>query len=117
MGVAALYNIPTDPVSFAEWSFSHAAHHADIIRFIVAQDSAKLGGQVLAAYVLDPINTDNMALWEYQHQVMHNQMNAVLGIAGQNLTGIDWTDPEAIGQFIDDNASEHLKANRILGIP
>lgn len=117
MGLATLYNTPQDPVSLAEWSFAHASHHVDIIRFITEQDSAKLGGQVLVSYVLDPLDPENTVLWQYQHQIMHNQMNAVLGIVGQNLTGVDWRDPEALSQFIDDNASEHLQANRILGIP
>lgn len=112
MGLATLYNAPTDIQSLMEWSFSHADHHRNIIRFVLAQKNV-----VLLPFVLDPINPDDVAVWEYQHQIMHNQFNKVLGIAGQNLIGIDWRDPEALSQFIDDNASEHLQANQILGIP
>jgi hypothetical protein len=111
MGLATLYNIPQDPVSLAEWSFSHASNHADIVRFIFAQKGVRL-----ASFVLDPVDPQNPAVWVYQHQLMHNQMNQVLGIAGQDLTGLDWNDPEGLSAWIDDNASEHLQANSKLGI-
>jgi hypothetical protein len=112
MGLASLYNTPQDPVSLAEWSFSHAANHADIVRFILAQK-----GVQLTSFVLDPLDPTNPKIWVYQHQLMHNQMNQVLGVAGQDLTGLDWTDPEALSQWIDDNASEHLQVSSKLGIP
>ena len=111
MGLAALYNVPTDIESLMTWSFSHADHHVNIIRFVQAQKNVSL-----TPYVLDPVDPNNMELWQYQHQIMHNQMNEVLGIVGQSLIGVDWKDPEALSQFIDDNASEHLQANAKLGI-
>lgn len=112
MGLATLYNAPADIESLMTWSFSHAGHHTQIIQFTLTQKNT-----ILTPYILDPLNPDDMLLWEYQHQIMHNQMNSVLGIAGQNLVGIDWKDPEALSDFIDVNASEHLQANTILGIP
>ena len=112
MALALLYNAPNDVPSLMEWSFNHADHHTNIIRFVLAQKS-----KTLTPYVRDPMDPTNMAIWEYQHQIMHNQMNAALGITGQNLTGIDWNDPDDMSWFIDANAAEHLQANQILGIP
>ena len=111
MGLAMLYNTWSDPQTLAEWSFNHAANHRDIVRSIFAKHN-----QELAEYPLDPMNPNDMAFWEYQHALMHIEMNAVLGIAGQNLTGVDWNDPQALSEFIDANADEHLQASKILGI-
>lgn len=112
MGLAALYNTWGSPQALAEWSFNHASHHRDIIRFVFDQQQVQL-----PEFPLDPMDPDNLTFWEYQHQLMHLQMNSVLGIAGQNLTGVDWNDFEQLSEFLDANASEHLQANTILRIP
>lgn len=121
--LAALWNLPTTPAEFAIWTFNHAVTHQDINRFIglkFAPNGTPGTGLTLPSYVLDPLDPDdpNMVLtWAYQHQIMHWNQNQVLGIAGQDLTGVDWRDAEALAGWIQDHSSEHVQAAQILGIP
>jgi hypothetical protein len=109
--VAAIYNIPEAESDLLQWSFCHAAHHADINRRIY-----ELTGAVLNSFVLDPFNPLDTGVWSYQHQQMHAEMNAVLGISGFNLLGVDWEDQGIKTGWIFLNAQEHFQAANILGI-
>lgn len=70
----------------------------------------------LTEYPLYPLDLNYLGLWLYQHQVMHSQMDAILGIAGYNLLELDWTDPDQLNDWISFNVDEHIQACRILGI-
>lgn len=111
MGLASIANVPDDQNTTDEWAFSHMAHHRDIIRVLNEKHNI-----ILPEYSLDPIDPNDFGLWGYQHQIMHNQMNAVLGIAGQDLVDVSWKDQEQRSVWIDLNFTEHLKANAILGV-
>jgi hypothetical protein len=121
--LAALWNYPQSPAEFAMWTFNHAATHQDINRFI-SQQFAPNGqpgsGLVLPSYVLDPTDPRDLnatLTWAYQHAIMHQNQNAVLGIAGQDLTELDWQDAEAMAGWFQDHSNEHLQAAQKLGIP
>ena len=109
--IAALYNVPSTPEELNEWAFAHAAHHADIIRVLYQ----KLGVN-LDQYVLDPIPKESTGVWVYQHQIMHQQMDALLGIDGNDLSDVDFRDPNELAGWIYLNSSEHFQASNILGI-
>lgn len=111
MSIAGLFNIPQDENQLAEWSFINAAAHADINR-VIFQNT----GIVIPAFVLDPINPLNMQVWLYQHQIMHQEMDAVLGIAGYDLTDVDWRDPSQFAGWIQAHAAEHVQAGQILNL-
>ncbi len=114
MSLAALYNIPQTPHQLAEWSFVNASAHADIVRLIFQNY-----GKVIDSYVLDPFDPrdeDSMQVWVYQHYVMHQQMDAILGIAGYDLTDVDFTNQGILAGWIQSHASEHLQAGQILGL-
>ena len=114
MSIAALYNIPTNEAQLAQWSFVNAAQHADIIRLIF-----QTRGQQLDAFVLDPFDPQDpasMQTWAYQHQVMHQQMDAVLGISGYDLTEVDFTNQGVLAGWIASHALEHVQAAQILGV-
>jgi hypothetical protein len=124
--LAALWNNPTTPEEFVAWTFNHAATHYDINRFVALQYnqagqpiSAGQVGLVLPSYMLDPLdpNDPNAAMtWAYQHQIMHNDQNQVLGIAGQDLLGVAWGDAELMADWLQTHANEHLLAAQKLGI-
>jgi NAD dependent epimerase/dehydratase family enzyme len=111
MSLAGLYNVPQTPDQLAEWSFINAAAHADINRVIFQRT-----GQVLTSFVLDPINMPDLQNWLANHQIMHQQMDAVLGIAGYDLFDVDWTDRGQFAAWIQDHAAEHLQAGQILNL-
>jgi hypothetical protein len=111
MGLATIYETPTDE-TLPVWSFSHAANHLDINRFILRRT-----GAVMPSFVLDPFDPNDPASWLELHQVMHQQQNAILGISGYDLSDVDWGDPASLGAWISQHAIEHSQANQILGIP
>ncbi len=110
-GLAGIFNVPTTDEERAQWAFTHAAHHRDINARIYL-----LIKVALPEYILDPVNPDNAGEWEYQHQLMHDDQNTILGIQGQDLTGINWKDQNLLAAWIWLNANEHVQASDILEI-
>lgn len=110
-GLANLYNVPSTDEERAAWSFSHMAHHRDINQRIYT-----LVKVALPEYILDPIDPNDVGQWEYQHQLMHDTQNQILGINGQDLTGVDWKDQRILAAWIFLNSDEHYQASQILGI-
>ena len=70
----------------------------------------------LTTYQLSPVDPDNLGVWLYQHQIMHNQINLVLGTSGYNLLSLDWQDPDQFQEWINENADEHQRICAALGI-
>lgn len=114
MAIAALQNIPGTPEELAQWSFAHAVHHIDINAAIY-----RIGAIALPEFVLDPFDPSNenaMGTWFYLHQQMHENQNALLGIAGNNLVDVDWSNQGELAGWINLNFVEHLQASNILGV-
>lgn len=111
MSIATLYIIPRTPEEFNVWSFAHAAHHRDILRRIY-----EVYGSRLDEYVLDPFDPLDPGNWTALHQVMHQQMDAILGIAGYDLTELDWTDEAGLRAWMSHQGNEHYQAGTILGV-
>lgn len=111
MSLASIFNIPGDAPTMAAWSFSHMAHHRDIIRRLY-----QTRGLVLDEYAIDPINMDNIKGFLDQHQIMHQQFSSVLGLPGFDLAEVTWTDRGQRGVWIDLNARAHRAASDLLGV-
>src|SRR5262249_41535572 len=94
-GIAALYNVPSTIPEFQQWAFVNMAHHRDIARVVF-----QLTGIELDQFVLDPFNPRDPGVWLYQHQVMHQQQNAVLGIDGYDLLDVDFRDQNELAGWI-----------------
>ena len=109
--IAALYNVPSTEPEFNTWAFAHAAHHRDIDRAIYMAT-----GTEVQAYVLDPFDRANPGVWLYQHQLMHQNEDAILGISGYDLLDVDWNDQNQLAGWILLNATEHMQAANILRI-
>ena len=111
MGLADIANVPSMPDSLAVWAFAHMAHHRDINRLIYQNYRV-----AVSEYPLDQINTQDMGVWIYQHQEMHNNQNAILSIAGNDLTDVDWANQSELASWIQLNFNEHYQASNILGV-
>ena len=109
--IAALYNVPSTRAELDEWAFAHQAHHRDICRVIYQKT-----GESLEQFILDPLNPNDSGVWLYQHQLMHQQFDPILGIAGYDLLDVQWNDPNELAGWILLNASEHIQAANTLGI-
>lgn len=110
-GLADLANVPGSDEERAQWSFAHMSHHRDINRRIY-----ELVKVALPEYILDPIDPNDDGTWEYQHQLMHDNFNELLGIQGQDLTGLDWKDKNLLAAWIQLDFNEHYQASNILEI-
>lgn len=109
MALASLYNVPSTDTERSQWAFAHMAHHRDINRKIY-----ELLAIALPEFILDPINPAETGTWEYQHQEMHNNQNSILGIAGFDLSELDWANQNELAGWVYLNALEHKQASDIL---
>jgi hypothetical protein len=103
MAVADLFNVPETGAQMAQWSFIHMAHHREINAAILESH-----GVALPEYILDPISLADPQAFLNQHQTMHNNTDAVLGISGYDLTDVDWSDPGNRSGWIFLNATLHV---------
>lgn len=90
------------------------AHHRDIVLAIYQLLTVQLNVFILDP--VDPANPEQMGTWLYQHQQMHNEMDALFGIAGANLTQLNWSDPSGVSNWMQQNFNEHFLLSNILGI-
>lgn len=111
MSIANLFNIPEVESDYLVFSFSNADQHRQIVDAVAAQKSLKL-----ASYLLDPIPASDPATWLAIHQQSHNDFTAALGIAGVDLTSVDFNDPEQLASWIRLHAEEHAQAANQLGL-
>lgn len=109
--IAALFNVPSTTPELNSWAFVNMAHHRDISRTIY-----NLTGIALLESILDPMDPDNLGVWLYQHQLMHDNQNALLGIAGYDLVDVDWKDRDELAGWVWLHAQEHYQAADILKI-
>lgn len=111
MAVANLANVPTTDAEMAAWSFSHMAHHRDLADYVLQKY-----GIMLTVYLLDPINTTDAEGFLYQHQTMHNDVDAVLGLDGYDLLGVDWQNLEEREAWIRLNFQSHYAEAEASGV-
>lgn len=113
MSLAQIQSLPQTSEEFAGWSFANMAHHRDIIRVVFNTQQKRLD-----EYFIDDFNQQatNDTNWLYLHSIMHNQMNAALGVSGYDLTTLDWQDEENVANWFNQHADEHFQAAQILGV-
>jgi hypothetical protein len=109
--LASIYNVPQTPGDLLIWSFNNADLHNQIRDRIRTKF-----GTTLTDYQLDPIPVQDMASWAYRHQLFHNAQNAVLGIAGNDLTNFNPQDVETFRGWIELHALEMQLACTQLGV-
>lgn len=111
MSLANIANVPGSPEQLAAWAFNYMAWIRDNNRII----QADVGVQ-LPEYALSNIPLANSGVWLYQNQDWHNRRNAVLGIKGNDLTDVDFSDPEQLATWIFLLFTEEQQAGAILGL-
>ena len=109
--LAVLYNVFNDDRGLAQFSIANNDEHVRINKAILAQYEVEM-----PTYILDPISLNNPSIWLYTHQNVHNLMNAVLGIAGNDLSDVDFKDKSQVASWIWLHAQEHYQAAEKLGL-
>lgn len=111
MALADLFNIPEDAAGMAQWSFAHMAHHRDTV--LAAQTQKRV---LLPLYILDPVDLADPLAFLNQHQTMHAALDSLYGIAGYDLTDVDWNDPGQRAGWIWLNAQLHRAEAQATGV-
>lgn len=112
MSTAYLYNIPRTATELSEWSFANSDSH----RLIVLALQQKHPTMKFYSFVLDPLPQSDLPSFLLRHQLMHTQMDPVLGIGGNDYTGLDFNDPTQADYLFRLHANEHIQAHTILRI-
>ena len=81
------------------------AHHRDMIATVY-----KTTGIRLVEYQLDPVDLRNPGQWALWHQLMHSQLDNVLGttqFGGFDIEQLDFNNPEAAQGWAWQHATMH----------
>lgn len=98
------------PEEIAGWSFNHARDHDEIDAALLAR------GTVSPPTPLDPMPGEaGLGDWLLRHQTKHNDMNAALGLEGQDMTAFDLLTRDGLEGFAAQNFSEHDAVHQTLG--
>jgi hypothetical protein len=111
MSLAVINSVPTTDAEFNTWAFAHMANHRDINRLIFTTKNTRIN-----EFHLAPFAPDDMETWLLQHQTMHQQMNAALGVASYDLSTVNWSNQSQLFDWIHLNANEHFIVNRLLNL-
>jgi hypothetical protein len=88
-----------------EWAFAHYQHHLAIASAIRDKHNIRLD-----VTNIWPMNPRNIQVWLEAHQFIHNEMNAVLHVQGNDLSAINWDDDKQRQGFFFLNFQEHRSA-------
>lgn len=105
--VPLLYDTPTTLEEWQQFSFVHAAHHFDMNSKIMQQFTVQLPD-----FLLDPIALNDPRVFLYQHQLAHNNIDAILNahgfaVGGFDLSDVDLRNSDQAAGWIFLNASLH----------
>jgi hypothetical protein len=100
-----------DQRSRETWALNHAADHQEIQQAIQRQ-----GGPNLQIWELYPVNFRDWDAFALRHQSAHNSMNAVFGMEGSDLMGVDFNDPKSSEEWHALHFKEHDAARTKLRI-
>lgn len=93
------------------WSFSHARDHEEIAQAVQQQF-----GITLPTYQVDPMVFTNDSMFFLRNQSLHNDMLAVVGVAGVDLSSIDFGDRSQVQAWLFTHFLEHRDTRAALGI-
>lgn len=109
MSVLDVFNVPTTDRELGSWSRLHMALHRSENLAILRHHNV-----LLPEYVLDPIDTETDGVWFQQHQLMHNNIDQILGVAQFNLTEVDWSNETQRVGWIQEHAQLHRQETNAL---
>lgn len=102
MSILDVYNVPTTDDELARWSVLHMILHRGQI-----QAASRQFKVMLTEYVLDPLDTTPNSAWFQQHQLMHDSLDQLLGVAQFDLIDVDWTQAAQRIGWIQGHAQLH----------
>ncbi len=110
--IVDLLNRPKDATQLSSFSFPNQNHHDLVVTALRA-----LGNNNVNRYILDPISDQDMNNFLIRHQQSHNEINGVLGVAGNDLSSLNVKDINNFESWLLLHATEHLQWQNKTGIP
>ena len=113
--LAALLNEFSEPKTQDTWAFDHADQHNKII-----DASFQKYGIVMEPFILDPmalIGTPELTNWLENHQAATSAYESLLGIAGNDLSEVDFTKQDQVDSWLRLHWFSHQQAQQKLGFP
>lgn len=111
MSVADIFNIPTTDAELATWSTLHMILHRGENRAVFEQFNV-----LLTEFILDPIDPSPNSAWFQQHQTMHNNIDALVGVAQFDLIDVDWTNAAQRAGWFQGHAQLHRQETDALEV-
>lgn len=108
-----LYPPPTKG-GWQEWLYQHFTQHKDIIGAV--QQTRGLSLTLGRIWPIDPSDKAQLEVFLEDHQQMHNEMNALLGVQGNDLSDVDFQNKKEADVFYWFNYQEHLAASINVGV-
>ncbi len=111
MSVADIFNVPTTPAELSRWGTLHMILHR-------SENAAirKKFNVILPEFVLDPVDTTPDGWWFQNHQLMHNNVDQVLGVAQFNLIEVNWNEEAQRLGWIQGHAQLHRQETDALEV-
>ena len=112
MALATLLNIPQTEEEQKVWAFAHQDQHVKIVNALFQKNSSV----VLPIYILDPMPTGtDMETWLSLNQAAHGDFSSVLGLENNDLSTVDWKQPDQVSSWIRLHFQSHYDAQNALG--
>lgn len=111
MSVANLINPPQSDKDIQTFSFANQDHHN---RVSIAIKQA--GGATITPQEVDPIAFFDFERWLERHQQWHNDINSGLGLAGFDLSDLDFKNPKQLNAWVSLHFREHQQWEQATGV-
>lgn len=111
MSVLDVFNIPTTDEELDRWATLHMILHRSENQAIFDQNNV-----LLPEFILDPIDTTPNGSWFQQHQLMHDNIDQILGISQFNLIDVDWESAAQRAGWFQGHAQLHQQETNALEV-
>jgi hypothetical protein len=112
LSLAQILTVPPGPHGWEEWTFWHYTHHQAII-----SAAAQVKNVSLTLYNIWPFSPGNPEGWLLQHSYQHDDMNALYGVNGADLSTLDFTNAKEVEAWLWLQYQEHQSVAKLCGLP
>lgn len=114
MSLAQVAFPPPTETGMEEWLFAHNLHHLAIIKAMKQVRDIQLPErQIYPVNVNDPAS---VAVFLREHQSLHNDFGAILGIQGNDIANVDFSQEKQREAWFFLNLVGHRAAAEALGL-
>lgn len=114
MSLAQLQFPSPTPTGLEEWAQAHAQHHRAIITAMEEARDIKLPERLI--YPVNFEDPASVAVFLREHQAAHNDFQAILGIQGNDIANVDFTNKGEREAWFFLHLTSHIAAASSLGL-